>query len=120
MNLEQGAKVPMRIFRYSLMLLLLGVLLQGCGSLIVGGAPSGGGSYSGGQSSADAAITSRVNTRLVKDSQVSALDIRVSTYNGVVTLYGSVDSAAVAARAVDLARNTSGVRRVISRLSVTP
>ncbi len=110
----------MKISGYSVVVLLLAGLLQGCGSLIVGGASPGGGSYSGAQTSTDAAITSRVNTRLVKDSQVRALDIRVSTYNGVVSLYGSVDSAAVAARAVELARTTSGVRRVISRLSVAP
>jgi hyperosmotically inducible protein len=110
----------MKISSYSVVVLLIIGLLQGCGSLVVGGGSTGGGSYSGGQTRADAAITSRVNTRYVNDSQVRALDIRVSTHQGVVTLYGSVDSEAVAARAVELARTTSGVKRVVSRLSVTP
>lgn len=110
----------MKISSYSVVVLVLAGLLQGCGSLIVGGGSPGGGSYSGSQTSADAAITSRINTRLVNDSLVRALDIRVSTYRGVVTLYGSVESAAVAARAVELATATSGVKQVISRLSVTP
>jgi len=94
--------------------------MQGCGSLIVGGGSPGGGSYSGSQTRADAAITSRINTRFVNDSLVRALDIRVSTNQGVVTLSGEVDSTAVAARAVELARTTSGVKRVVSRLSVNP
>jgi hyperosmotically inducible protein len=110
----------MRLFSYSVVVLVLAGLLQGCGSLIVGGGSPGGGSYSGGQSSGDAAITSSINSRFVSDSLVRALDIRVSTYQGVVTLYGSVESAAVAARAVELARSTSGVRRVVSRLTVGP
>ncbi|MDH3526369.1 MAG: BON domain-containing protein [Gammaproteobacteria bacterium] len=110
----------MKISSYSVIVLLLAVLVQGCGSLIVGGGSPGGGSYSGSQTRADAAITSRINTRFVNDSLVRALDIRVSTNQGVVTLSGEVDSTAVAARAVELARTTSGVKRVVSRLSVNP
>jgi osmotically-inducible protein OsmY len=110
----------MKIFSNSVKVLVMAVLLQGCGSLIVGGGSPGGGGTSGGQTSTDAAITSRINTRYVNDSLVRALDIRVNTYRGVVTLYGSVDSPEVMARAVELARATSGVKRVVSRLTVTP
>ncbi len=116
----KGVTGLMKISSYSVIVLMLAGLLHGCGSLIVGGGSPGGGNYSGGQTSADAAITSRINTRYVNDSLVRALDIRVSTNRGVVTLYGSVDTVAVAARAVELARTTSGVERVISRLSVNP
>ena len=110
----------MKIFSNSVKVLVMAVLLQGCGSLIVGGGSPGGGSTSGGQTSTDAAITSRINTRYVNDSLVRALDIRVNTYQGVVTLYGTVDSPEVMVRAVELARTTSGVKRVVSRLTVTP
>ncbi|NNG12385.1 MAG: BON domain-containing protein [Halobacteria archaeon] len=109
----------MKLSSYSVVVLLLAGLLQGCGSLIVGGGSPGGGTSSG-QTSTDAAITSRINTRYVNDSLVRALDIRVNTYQGVVTLYGTIDSPEVMAHAVELARTTSGVRRVVSRLTVTP
>jgi hypothetical protein len=117
---RKGVTGFMKISSYSAIVIMLAVLVQGCGSLIVGGGSPGGGSYSGSHTSTDAAITSRINTRFVNDSLVRALDIRVSTYRGVVTLYGSVESAAVATRAVELARTTSGVNRVVSRLSVEP
>ena len=110
----------MNIFCNSAIVLVMTVLLQGCGSLIVGGGSPGGGGTSVGQTRADAVITSRINTRYVDDSLVSALNIRVNTNRGVVTLYGTVENRAVAARAVELARTTSGVKRVVSRLKVTP
>ena len=51
---------------------------------------------------------------------VDALAIRVTSYQGVVTLQGSVRSQAAAARAVELARSTPNVRQVVSRLTVKP
>lgn len=110
--------------RNVLILLITGVLFAGCASLIVGGAPSGG--YASapqgatGDTAHDAAITTAVNSRYVNDKLVDALAIHVTTYQGVVTLQGSVRSQAVAARAVDLARSTPHVRRVVSRLTITP
>jgi osmotically-inducible protein OsmY len=107
-----------------LILFITGVLFAGCASLIVGGAPSGG--YASAppgaadDASHDAAITSAVNSRYVNDKLVDALAIHVTTYQGVVTLQGTVRSQAAAARAVDLARSTPHVRRVVSRLTVTP
>lgn len=98
-------------------------LLSGCGALVVGGAAAGG-YYVGkdertlGEITDDASITSSINASYVKDSQVSALDINVDTRRGVVTLYGSVDSQAVASRAVEIARSTKGVKQVISKLTV--
>jgi osmotically-inducible protein OsmY len=108
-----------------LLLLVAGVLLGGCASLVVGGAPSGGHGAAAPRSSAgatshDAAITSSINSRYVSDSLVDALAIRVTTWQGVVTLQGSVKSEAAAARAVELARSTPHVRQVVSRLTVAP
>lgn len=106
-----------------LILLITGVL-SGCASLIVGGAPSGGYTSAppgaAGDTSHDVAITSAVNSRYVNDKLVDALAIHVTTYQGVVTLQGSVGSQAAVARAVDLARSTPHVRRVVSRLTITP
>jgi uncharacterized protein YceK len=107
-----------------LMLLITSALLAGCGALIVGGAPTGGHNTAAQRSTSDtshdAAITSSINSRYVKDNLVDALAIRVTTYQGVVTLQGSVRTQAAATRAVDLARSTPNVRRVVSRLTVTP
>jgi hyperosmotically inducible protein len=104
-------------------LLMVSAALAGCASLIVGGAPSAGRSSTpvgvAGDTSHDAAITAAVNSRFVNAKLVDALAIRVTTYQGVVTLQGSVGSQAAAARAVDLARSTPHVRRVVSRLTVS-
>ena len=107
------------------MLLITSALLAGCGALIVGGAPAGGHDTSAQRSissetSHDTAITSSINSRYIQDHLFDAQAIRVTTYQGVVTLDGSVRTRAAATRAVDLARTTPNVRRVVSRLTVTP
>ena len=99
-------------------------LLQGCTSMVVSGAASGGYATANDrgtgsrQSTDDASITSTINTRFVRDDLVRAVDIQVETRQGVVTLTGKVDSPEASLRAVQLARSTPGVRRVDSRLTV--
>ena len=66
----------------------------------------------------DATITARVKTVLLNDPQVAATKIDVSTSGGIVTLSGTVKSKADEARAVDLARQVTGVRDVKSTLTV--
>jgi hyperosmotically inducible protein len=66
----------------------------------------------------DAALTSEVKAKFIADSTVKALKIDVDTSDGVVTLNGTVSSRAEANRAVMLARNTSGVKRVVNHLKV--
>jgi len=68
----------------------------------------------------DAAITSAVKARLLADPGVSGLRIDVDTQGAVVTLNGTVDSRAMADRAVTLVRNTDGVTRVVDDLRVEP
>jgi osmotically-inducible protein OsmY len=116
-----AGKTPLQF----LMLLIMGAMLAGCGALVVGGAPAGGHDAAAKRTGAagtshDAAITASINSRYVNDRLVDALAIRVTTYQGVVTLQGSVRSEAAAARAVELARSTPHVRRVVSRLTVVP
>jgi hyperosmotically inducible protein len=64
----------------------------------------------------DAAITSAVKTKLLGDSKVGGLKIDVDTTDGVVTLSGTVASAAERSEAVRLARTTSGVKSVKNNL----
>ena len=66
----------------------------------------------------DAAVTSAVKARFLADSTVKGLKIDVDTSGGVVTLNGTVSSQAEASRAVMLARNTDGVKRVVNHLKV--
>ena len=66
----------------------------------------------------DAEITTAVKTKLLADKLVSGLNINVDTSNGVVTLTGPVHSTAERKQAVKLASHTSGVKHVISKLTV--
>ena len=108
---------------WPLCLLVMVWSLQGCASMVIGGAAPGSQATtqdgrSERQATDDAGITSAINTRLVRDELVRAVDIRVVTRQGVVTLTGTVDSLEVSQRALQLARTTPGVRRVDSRLTV--
>jgi osmotically-inducible protein OsmY len=60
----------------------------------------------------DAIITSKVKASLVADPTVSALDIKVETSQGVVNLTGIVSSEQERQRAIRLAQDVEGVKRV--------
>lgn len=64
----------------------------------------------------DALITTKIRSKLIVDDLVRAGDINVDTDAGVVTLRGAVRTPAEAERAIDLALQTDGVARVVSRL----
>lgn len=66
----------------------------------------------------DSAINAHVEIALVRDPQIAAPEIDVQTYQGTVTLVGTVDSAAMKRAAERIARSTPGVRAVINRLKV--
>ena len=69
---------------------------------------------------ADANTTARVKSRLLWNAETQGLQINVDTRDGVVSLKGRVASGAEADLAAQVARNTSGVREVKSRLEVDP
>lgn len=66
----------------------------------------------------DARIIAAIKGKYVMDKELSALAISVSCTDGHVTLAGSLESEALVARAVKLARETSGVSNVSSQLKV--
>jgi hyperosmotically inducible protein len=72
----------------------------------------------GGAAMTDGAITAGVKTKFLADTSVSGLKIDVDTQDGAVTLTGTVPTRAEADRAVSLARDTSGVKRVVNNLRV--
>lgn len=66
----------------------------------------------------DGALTAKIKSKMALDDSVKALDINVDTTAGVVTLSGRVHSQAEKTRAVQLARETNGVKSVDDRLVI--
>ena len=65
---------------------------------------------------ADGSITAKIKAKMTLDDTVEASNIHVDYNNGVVTLTGTVGSNAERKRAVDLARETKGVKSVKDQL----
>ncbi len=63
-------------------------------------------------------IATKVQAKFFADAQVKGRDIDVEVTNGVVTLSGTVPTPAARLQALELARNTDGVTRVVDRLVV--
>ena len=66
----------------------------------------------------DSWITTRVHSKFVGEDLLKDSDINVDTKDHVVTLRGTVLSAAGRARAVEQAKEVEGVQRVIDRLTI--
>lgn len=66
----------------------------------------------------DAALTTKIKSKMALDDTVRALDINVTTRDGDVTLSGYVHSDRERERALALARETNGVGRVTDQLKV--
>jgi len=98
-------------------------LLSGCTALLVGGAAVGG--YQLGKDerepsvvASDSAITTKIKSKYVADSIVSAFNVGVRTYEGTVTLTGTVSSYVARDQAVRLAKETKGVALVNMQMVV--
>lgn len=68
----------------------------------------------------DLRLTAAIKAKLVAESGLSGAHINVDTTGGVVTLSGTVTSTNQLVRAVNLALETEGVRKVVSTLQVKP
>lgn len=104
----------MRYLRLTLFpfMLLLASLLFGCAGTST--------QESTGEYLDDSAITAKVKSEFVADKQVSALDIQVSTFKGVVQLSGFAPSQQEIDRAVQLARKVPGVKSVKNDIRRAP
>lgn len=78
------------------------------------------GGRSAGEVIDDAAITSKVNVRIIQDKDLKFFRINVDTFKGRVTLGGSVPSAEAERKAMELAKGVRGVKEVESNLRVEP
>jgi ABC-type Na+ efflux pump permease subunit len=72
------------------------------------------------ESAAEAALTSKIKAKMVLDDAVKARAIDVTTNGTTVTLSGTVRSAEEHDRAMRIARENSGVTRVVDHLSMQP
>lgn len=68
----------------------------------------------------DAAITTKVKAKFAADRDVSAMNIKVDTDNGVVTLSGNAKSQDEANKAAEIAKGTDGVTTVNNDIRVNP
>lgn len=66
----------------------------------------------------DAAVTTKIKSKIGLDDTLEASSVHVSTTDAVVTLSGTVRSAQERQRAVQLARETKGVKSVVDKLEV--
>lgn len=95
----------------------LAVVAVGCSSTQHrGGAESAG--ANAGRVIDDSVITGKVKAALVADSTTKAHQIEVETFKGTVQLSGFVDTAEARTRAVQIARETEGVKDVKNSLQL--
>jgi hyperosmotically inducible periplasmic protein len=98
------------------------VLLAGCEAAT--NAAAGAGAYLDktaekiGQTTDDASITIAVKGALLKADEKLAKGVHVSTGNGIVSITGSVPTAADKAKVEEIAKSQQGVVRVINAIDV--
>jgi hyperosmotically inducible protein len=71
------------------------------------------------QSMSDGALSAKIKTAFAVDSGVNASDIKVDSMRGVVTLTGTVKTAAERDKAISIARDTKGVVEVKNHIKVS-
>jgi hyperosmotically inducible periplasmic protein len=67
---------------------------------------------------ADTALTTKIKAKVALDDTVKHADVSVHTKDGIVTLTGTVPSAAAQARLVQLARETEGVKSTVNQITI--
>lgn len=82
------------------------------------GEKAGNAASNAAEATGDAALTAKVKTKFLADPAIAGLKIDVDTKDNVVTLKGTVASADEKRRAVEVARETDGVKSVVDRLKV--
>jgi len=68
----------------------------------------------------DAWITTRLKADFVNEDTLKGSNINVDTNDHVVTLKGTVTSEAGRTRAMEIAKTTKGVHRVVNNLVIAP
>jgi hyperosmotically inducible protein len=73
-----------------------------------------------GEAITDTYITTKVKADMVNEDTLKGSDVHVTTKDHVVTLSGTVVSEAGRARAVEIAKTTKGVDRVVDKITIGP
>lgn len=73
-----------------------------------------------GEAITDSTITTKIKADFVNEKSLKGSDIDVDTNDHVVTLKGTVASAAGKARAAQIAKRTKGVTKVVDTLTIAP
>jgi hyperosmotically inducible periplasmic protein len=73
-----------------------------------------------GETVTDGWITTRIKTKFMGEEALRESDIKVDTDNLVVTLTGTTASEAARAKAVAMAKEVEGVKKVVDKLTVAP
>jgi hyperosmotically inducible protein len=66
----------------------------------------------------DGSLTAKIKAKMALDDTVKALDLNVDTVDGVVTVTGKVRTKAEHERALALARETNGVKKVVDKMTI--
>ena len=66
----------------------------------------------------DGVVTAKIKARLIDDPVTKIHQIKVDTFRGTVELSGFVETAEARTRALELARNVEGVRRVRDAMDI--
>lgn len=88
------------------------IILAFAVTLMLAACASGPNETSTGEYIDDTVLTSRVKSALLNDPAVSGLSVNVETFKGTVQLSGFVKSVTERNRAVQLAREVTGVKQV--------
>jgi osmotically-inducible protein OsmY len=94
---------------------LLGALMA---SAVVTGCSSTPTQQSAGQAVDDGVVTAKVKAALVADPVTKAHQINVETFKGTVQLSGFVETDEARSRALQLARDVNGVKKVKDALEI--
>jgi osmotically-inducible protein OsmY len=110
----------MRVERAGAAALIAGGLLAGCVAAVIGSSPQSGSATDlrARAPTADAALSGAVRARLGADAALRAAPIAVSASGGMVTLSGTVASAALRHSAEQAVRSVAGVSAVNNQLEV--
>jgi osmotically-inducible protein OsmY len=87
-------------------------------STVVVGCSSAPTQQSAGEAVDDGVVTAKVKAALVADPVTKVHQINVETFKGTVQLSGFVESAEARSRALQLARDVDGVKRVKDAMDV--
>ncbi|MEZ4704156.1 MAG: BON domain-containing protein [Bdellovibrionota bacterium] len=112
--------------KYTFALLIVVALFQQACVLAAGAAGAEAG-YVGtqkdrtaGETINDQALVAAVKTKLLAEKGVPSRRINVDSHKGKITLSGSVFNSAQVSKAIEIARETEGVKEVQSLLTVKP